>query len=53
MLADLLIFAYAVIKIGIRGGCMKDAHDLFEYGQRLFMKGKYKESIEEFTKALD
>lgn len=31
---------------------MKDVYELFDSGQRLFMKGKYKESIGKFTKTL-
>jgi tetratricopeptide (TPR) repeat protein len=31
---------------------MKDAYELFESGQRFFMKGKYRESIEKFAKTL-
>ncbi len=31
---------------------MKDIYELFDRGQRLFMKGRYEESIEKFTKTL-
>lgn len=32
---------------------MKDPHELFDRGQRLFMKGKYNESIEKFMQAME
>ncbi len=31
---------------------MKDPYELFDIGQRLFMRGKYSDSIKEFTKTL-
>ena len=31
---------------------MKDVYELFDCGQRLFMKGKYRDSIEKFTQTL-
>ena len=34
------------------GGLMKDAYELFENAQRLFLKGKYRASIDKFTRAL-
>jgi tetratricopeptide (TPR) repeat protein len=36
----------------VRGEQMKDVYELFDSAQRLFMKGKYRESIEKFTKTL-
>lgn len=55
-LAGPLFLGYSLIKKyeqkTIRGELMKDVYELFDSGQRLFMKGKYRESIEKFTKTL-
>lgn len=32
---------------------MKDPYELFDGGQRLFLKGKYRQSIEKFTQAME
>ncbi len=32
---------------------MKDPYELFDDGQRLFLKGKYRQSIERFTEAME